>query len=74
MTDLNYPHKVVASKNCNRYFALYQWQDRNRSNTTKENTEKLINMACQKVKLFTRKDYGKALLPFDTKGLITMPV
>lgn len=74
LTELNYPHKVIASKNCNRYFALYQWQDRNRSNTTKANTEKLINMACQKVKLFTRKNYGKALLPFDTKGLITMPV
>lgn len=74
LSDINHHHKVVASKYCAGYFALYQWQDRHRTETTKVKKEHILDMACSKVKLFQRKHYGRKLLPFDTKGIVTMPV
>lgn len=74
LSDINHHHKVVASKYCAGYFALYQWQDRHRTETTKVKKEHILDMACSKVKLFQRKHYGRRLLPFDTKGIVTTPV
>ena len=74
LSDINHHHKVVASKYCAGYFALYQWQDKHRTETTKVKKEHILDMACSKVKLFQRKHYGRKLLPFDTKGIVTMPV
>lgn len=75
LSDLSYHHKVVASKYCTSYFALYQWQDKHRNETTKAQREQIFDMACGgRVRLFQRKHLGRKMLPFDTKGIVTIPV
>lgn len=40
LSGLNHHHKVVASKYCTGYFAQYQWQDKHRTETTKDKKSK----------------------------------
>ena len=74
LSDLNYHHKVVSGKYCKGYLALYQWLDRYRQETTEVKRERVLQLACNKVCLFQRKNLGRKILPFDTKRIVTTPV
>ena len=67
-------YKEVASKYLDHYLALFRWQEKNRDHRTADKADILLDMLTRGVSdkvLLAKLKYKP--LPFDTKGIVTMP-
>lgn len=67
-------YREVASKYLDHYLALFRWQEKNRGRRTADKVDILLDMLTRgvpkRVRL-TRLKYKP--MPFDTKGIVTIP-